>query len=178
MTLNLEDWVRDVPDYPEPGIIFKDLTPILAHPPAFQQAIEWYADQVTSIEPDVIAAVDARGFLFAAPVAYRMKLPLVLLRKLGKLPPEVITIDYKLEYGQSTQMELQTHGIESGQKVAIVDDLLATGGTAAAAARLVEQLGGEVTAQIFLIELAFLPGRDRIDEQTPGCPVMSNIVYR
>ncbi len=178
MTLNLEEWVRDVPDYPEPGVVFKDLTPILAHPPAFRHAIDWYVDQVKSISPDVIAAVDARGFLFAAPVAYRTELPLVLLRKLGKLPPEVITVDYELEYGDPTRMELQTHGIAAGQTVAILDDLLATGGTAAGAAHLIEQLGGEVAAQIFLVELGFLLGRSRIAEQTPDCAVLSNIVYR
>lgn len=178
MTADLKEWIRDVPDYPEPGIIFKDLTPLLAHPPAFRQAIEWYSAKVKDLAPDVIAAVDARGFLFAAPVAYSLNLPLILLRKLGKLPPEVITIDYELEYGVSTQMELQTHGIEAGQRVVVVDDLLATGGTAAAASELVERLGGEVIAQLFLVELAFLPGRRRVADQSPQCEVFSNIVYR
>ena len=158
MSCDLKSWVREVADYPEPGISFKDLTPILAHSPAFRSAVGWYERCVEEFDPDVIAAIDARGFVFASPVAYKLGLPLVLLRKAGKLPPDVVRVQYSLEYGGDTGMEMRDDAVSAGQKVVIVDDLLATGGTGAAATELVERQGGIVVAQVFLIELAYLSG--------------------
>ena len=177
MNIDLRDWVRNVPDHPKPGIQFKDLTPILAHPPAFRTAIEWFTDQVKDAEANALAAIDARGFLFAAPVADRLSLPLVLVRKSGKLPPPVIKNEYSLEYSDSSAIEVRSDSVADGQRVAIIDDLLATGGTAVAAGELIEELGGIVVAQLFLVELAFLDGRERLIQRAPHCRVVSNIVY-
>ncbi len=177
MNIDLRDWIRNVPDHPKPGIQFKDLTPILSHPPAFSAAIDWFAEQASDVDADVLAAIDARGFLFAAPVAYRLSLPLVLVRKSGKLPPPVIKTEYSLEYADASAIEVRSDAIAAGQRVAIIDDLLATGGTAVATGELIEELGGIVVAQIFLVELAFLDGRARLLQHTPRCKVVSNIVY-
>ena len=177
MTVDLADWVRNVPDHPKPGIQFKDLTPILAHPPAFRAAIDWFSERVSEFEPDALVAIDARGFLFAAPVADRLGIPLVLVRKSGKLPPPVIKNEYSLEYDDFSAVEMRTDAIAQGQRVVIVDDLLATGGTAVAAAELVEELGGIAVAHLFLVELAFLDGRERLTARDPKCNVIANIVY-
>ncbi len=177
MSIDLHDWVRNVPDHPKPGIQFKDLTPILAHPPAFRAAIDWFSESISEFEPDVIAAIDARGFIFAAPVADRLGIPMVLVRKGGKLPPPVIQNEYSLEYADASTVEMRSDAITAGQSVVIVDDLLATGGTAIAAAELVEKLGGRVLAQIFLVELAFLEARKRLSDRDASCEVIANIVY-
>ena len=177
MTVDLRDWVRNVPDHPKPGIQFKDLTPIFAEPAAFRAALNWFTDQVTKFDPDVIAAIDARGFVFASPVADRLGIPLALVRKSGKLPPPVIKNQYSLEYDDLSEIEMRSDALSTGQRVVIVDDLLATGGTAVAAAELVEQLGGRVVAQVFLVELAFLDGRDRISSRDPNCVIVTDIVY-
>ena len=177
MSVDLRDWVRNVPDHPKPGIQFKDLTPIFAEPAAFRAAINWFTDQVLKIRPDVIAAIDARGFVFASPVADRLGIPLALVRKSGKLPPPVIKNQYSLEYDDLSVIEMRSDALTEGQRVVIIDDLLATGGTAVAAAELAEELGANVVAQIFLVELAFLDGRERITSRDPDCEVVSNIVY-
>lgn len=177
MSFDLRDWVRNVPDHPTPGIQFKDLSPILAHPPVFRAAIDWFTEQVRSINPDVLAAIDARGFVFAAPVADRLGIPLVMVRKSGKLPPPVVRKEYSLEYAETSTIEIRSDAISDGQSVVIVDDLLATGGTAMAAAELIERLGGRTVAQLSLIELAFLDGRERITARDPECEVIANIVY-
>ena len=177
MSIDLRDWVRNVPDHPKPGIQFKDLTPIFADPAAFRGAINWFTDQVRQFSPDVIAAIDARGFVFASPVADRLGIPLALVRKSGKLPPPVIKNEYSLEYDDLAVIEMRSDALSEGQRVVIVDDLLATGGTAVAATELVENLGGAVIAQVFLVELAFLAGRDRISRRYPECEIITDIVY-
>ena len=175
--MDLKAWVREVPDHPIPGILFKDVTSVMGHPPAFRAAVDWYADQVEGVKPDVLAAIDARGFVFAAPVADRLGIPLVLLRKKGKLPPPVVQVEYSLEYADASNMEARVDAVADGQRVAIIDDLLATGGTAVAASKLVDELGGVVVAHVFLIELAYLDGRERIVAHDDGCKVLANIVY-
>ncbi len=177
MSMDLKTWIREVPDHPTPGILFKDLTPILAHPPAFRAAIDWFAEMVSNASPDVICAVDARGFIFAGPVADRLGIPLVLVRKSGKLPPPVAQISYSLEYKDASTIEIRADAISENQRVVIIDDLLATGGTAVAAAELVEKFGATVVSQLFLVELAYLPGRERISEHDANCGVFANIVY-
>lgn len=177
MSVDLRGWIRNVPDHPKPGIQFKDLTPIFAEPAAFRAAINWFDDQVLKFAPDVIAAIDARGFVFAAPVADRLGIPLALVRKSGKLPPPVIRNQYSLEYDDLSSIELRSDALTEGQRVIIIDDLLATGGTAVAAAELAEELGARVIAQIFLVELTFLNGRERIVSRDPDCEVISDIVY-
>lgn len=177
MSVDLSRWIRNVPDHPKPGIQFKDLTPIFAEPAAFRAAINWFDDQVLKLDPDVIAAIDARGFVFASPVADRLGIPLALVRKSGKLPPPVIRNQYSLEYDDMSAIELRSDALTEGQRVVIIDDLLATGGTAVAAAELAEELGARVIAQIFLVELASLKGRERIISRDPDCEVVSDIVY-
>ena len=177
MSVDLRDWIRNIPDHPKPGIQFKDLTPIFAEPAAFRASLNWFTDQVTKFDPDVIAAVDARGFVFASPVADRLGIPLALVRKSGKLPPPVIKNQYSLEYDDLSEIEMRSDALSTGQRVVIVDDLLATGGTAVAAAELAEELGAQVVAQVFLVELAFLDGRDRITSRDPNCAVVADIVY-
>ena len=177
MSVDLKDWVRNVPDHPLPGIQFKDLSPILADPPAFHAAIDWFADRIARISPHVVAAIDARGFLFAAPVAYKVGVPLVLVRKSGKLPGPVVKNEYSLEYDDASAIEVRSDAVSPGQNVVIIDDLLATGGTAIAAAEILEQLGAKVVAQLFLVELAFLNGRERLSNRDPHCEVAANIVY-
>ena len=159
--MDLTKYIRDIPDFPKPGILFKDITPLLAHPPAFQYAIDQFAERYQSRPIDVIAAAEARGFLFAAPLAYLMKKPLVPLRKPGKLPYQTHKLQYDLEYGQA---ELQVHvdGFTSGAKVLIVDDLLATGGTLDAACKLIVQAGAQVVGCAVLVELSFLNGREKL----------------
>ena len=155
----LERYIRDVPDFPKQGIVFKDITPLLGDPTAFARAIEALADAVP--KPDAVVAIESRGFLFGAPLALRWGLPLVPARKFGKLPGKTVRQVYSLEYGEDT-LELHADSLRAGQRVVVVDDLLATGGTAAATVGLVRQLGAEVTALLFLIELEGLSGREQL----------------
>ena len=159
--MDLARYIRNIPDFPKPGIQFKDITPLLANPEAFRDAIRQMTEQLAGRSLDAIAAAEARGFLFAAPLAYVLHKPLVPLRKPGKLPYRTHNLQYDLEYGQA---ELQVHvdSIEPGARVLLVDDLLATGGTLAAGCQLVEQAGGQVACCMVLVELVFLSGRDRI----------------
>jgi adenine phosphoribosyltransferase len=168
----LEEYVRSIPDFPEPGIIFRDVTSILQDADGFSLAIDSMLDCVKDIDVDVIVGAESRGFIFGAPMAYKLHKPFVLVRKKGKLPCETISRDYDLEYGSAT-IEMHKDSIKPGQKVVIVDDLIATGGTIEATAKLVEELGGEVVRIVFLMELAGLKGRERLK----GYDVKSVICY-
>ena len=161
--MDLKQWIRDVPDYPKPGILFRDLMPILAHPPAFAHAVERLAGEFRTRQIDAIAGIDARGFLFAAPLALELRLPLIPVRKGGKLPPETIGEEFDLEYG-SARIEIPVGAVPPGARVLIVDDLLATGGTARAAASVFRQLGARVEAFAFVVELTDLNGRGLLED--------------
>ena len=153
--------VRDVPDFPKPGILFKDITPVLENAAAFKEVVDLLGADARSKSAGVIVGIESRGFLFGCPIALDLGLPFAMARKLGKLPYDRITEEYALEYGTNT-VEMHVDAIKPGQKAYIVDDLLATGGTAMATARLVERLGGEVCGFGFMVELTFLPGRQAL----------------
>ena len=157
----LEEYVRSIPDFPEEGIIFRDVTSVLQDAEGLHLAVDTMQDLVKDLEFDVVAGPESRGFIFGTPIAYNMRKPFVLIRKKGKLPCETVEISYDLEYGQAT-IEMHKDSIKPGQKVLIVDDLIATGGTTEAMIKLVEQLGGEVVGVVVLIELKGLNGRDKI----------------
>ena len=168
----IEEYVRSIPDFPEPGIIFRDITSVLQDADGLQLAIDSMIKLLDGVEYDVVAGTESRGFIFGVPIAYEMHKPFVPVRKKGKLPCETISQSYDLEYGQAT-IEMHKDSIKPGQKVVLVDDLIATGGTIEAAIKLVEQLGGEVVKVIFLMELAGLKGRERL----AGYDVESVITY-
>jgi adenine phosphoribosyltransferase len=173
MTVNdIRALIKDVPDFPKPGIIFKDITPLLASPVGFRATIDELAAQVADASADAILAIESRGFIFGAALAQRMSLPLQLVRKRGKLPRETFSVRYELEYGFD-HLELHADAIAAGGRYLIVDDLIATGGTAAAVAELVRQQRGSVAACAFVIELEFLNGRRRLEGHT----VVSLIKY-
>ena len=157
----MEDYVRSIPDFPEEGIIFRDVTSVLQDAEGLHLAVDTMQEKVKDLEFDVVAGPESRGFIFGTPIAYNMRKPFVLIRKTGKLPCETVEISYDLEYGQAT-IEMHKDSIKPGQKVLIVDDLIATGGTTEAMIKLVEQLGGEVVGVVVLIELAGLNGREKI----------------
>jgi adenine phosphoribosyltransferase len=160
-TADLAAKVRDIPDFPKPGILFKDITTLLKEGPAFKAAIDGLIGQVRDKKIDVVVGMESRGLIFGAPIAYALGVGFVPVRKLGKLPAEVVTVEYDLEYGSAT-LEMHKDAIAPGQRVLIVDDLLATGGTVAGTIELVKQLRGEIVGLAFLIELTFLKGRDRL----------------
>ena len=168
----IEEYVRSIPDFPEPGIIFRDITSVLQDADGLQLAIDSMIKLLDGVGFDVVAGTESRGFIFGVPIAYEMHKPFVPVRKKGKLPCETISQSYDLEYGQAT-IEMHKDSIKPGQKVVLVDDLIATGGTIEAAIKLVEQLGGEVVKVIFLMELAGLKGRERLK----GYDVASVITY-
>lgn len=153
--------IREIPDFPTPGILFRDITPILQDARAFREVVFTLAESARPLTPDVIVGVESRGFVFGAPVALELGVGFVPVRKEGKLPREKASAEYSLEYGKSV-IEIHRDAIQPGSRAVIVDDLLATGGTAAAAARLVEQLGGTVAGFSFLIELTDLKGRESL----------------
>ena len=157
----IEEYVRSIPDFPEPGIIFRDVTSILQDADGLKLAIDSMQDCLKDVDVDVIVGTESRGFIFGVPIAYNLHKPFVPVRKKGKLPCETISASYDLEYGSAT-VEMHKDSIKPGQKVAIIDDLIATGGTIEAAIKLVEELGGEVVKLVFLIELAGLKGRERL----------------
>ncbi len=161
ITLKAHTLIRDIPDFPKPGILFKDITPVLENGPAFQETIDVLMEHAKANHAQAIVGIESRGFIFGAPIAYALGVPFIVARKLGKLPSQRISEEYALEYGTNT-VEMHTDSIKAGQRAYIVDDLLATGGTAAAAARLVERLGGEVCGFGCLIELTFLNGRSAL----------------
>ncbi len=168
----LKEYIRSIPDFPEKGIIFRDVTSVLQDADALKLSIDELAKRLEGVDFDVIAGAESRGFIFGAPLAYVMHKPFVPIRKKGKLPRETVSVSYDLEYG-SAEIEMHKDSIKPGQKVVIVDDLIATGGTIEAAIKLVEQLGGEVVKVVFLMELAGLKGRERLN----GYDVASVICY-
>ena len=170
--MDLKQYIRDVPDFPIPGVLFKDITPLLSNPTAFCQVIDHLTRKYEQSSLDSIVAIDARGFLFAAPVAYRLRKPLIPVRKPGKLPWETRSFEYSLEYGEAA-IEMHVDGVGQGDKVLLLDDLLATGGTLAAATRLVESIGGEVAGVAVVIELTELDGRKGLE----GYDVYSIVQY-
>src|SRR5262245_44216692 len=159
--MDLAKYIRDIPDFPKPGILVKDITPLLADPAAFAEATRQFSAYYESKRIDAIAAAEARGFLFAAPLALALRKPLVPLRKPGKLPYRTYSLKYELEYG-SAELQMHTDGVTPGARVLLVDDVLATGGTMAAGAQLITQAGGSVAGCAFLLELSFLNGRARL----------------
>ena len=159
----VEDYVRSIPDFPEPGIIFRDVTSILQDADGLQLAIDEMQHFVEEVDCDVICGTESRGFIFGMPIAYNLHKPFVPIRKKGKLPLETVEESYDLEYGSAT-IEMHKDSVKPGQKVVLVDDLIATGGTMKAAAELVEELGGEVVEMLFLIELVDLKGREVLSD--------------
>ena len=170
--INLSDYIRDVPDFPKPGIMFKDITPLLLNPAAFGAAIDQMAALVADEKIDVIAAAEARGFLFAPPLALKMNIGMVPIRKPGKLPYEKHSYTYDLEYGSDT-LEMHVDGVKEGQRGLVVDDLLATGGTVEACCKMIEDCGATVAGCSFLIELGFLDGKKRLEKY----PLFSALKY-
>ncbi|MFR1202197.1 MAG: adenine phosphoribosyltransferase [Blautia sp.] len=168
----IEEYVRSIPDFPEPGIIFRDITSILQDADGLHLAIDSLQDLIKDVDVDVIVGAESRGFIFGMPMAYNLHKPFVPVRKKGKLPCETISQSYDLEYGQA-EIEIHKDAIKPGQKIVIVDDLIATGGTMEAAVKLIEELGGEVVKILFLMELAGLKGREKLK----GYDVASVIRY-
>lgn len=169
--MNLQDHIRSIPDFPKPGILFYDISTLLQHADAWAETVERLAETISPYRPDRLAGIESRGFLVAAPLALRLGVGFTMLRKQNKLPGDIVAHTYELEYGSDT-IEIQADAIEPGQKVVLMDDLLATGGTAAAAVELLRQVGAEVVASAFIIELNFLEGRNKLD-----IPVHSLIGY-
>jgi adenine phosphoribosyltransferase len=161
MTADLVSKIRDIPDFPKPGIQFKDITTLLKDGPSFKAAVDGLLAQIGDRKVDAVVGMESRGFIFGAPVAYALGVGFVPVRKLGKLPADVVSVEYDLEYGSAT-LEMHKDAIAPGARVLIVDDLLATGGTVAGTIELVKQLRGEIVALAFLIELTFLKGRERL----------------
>lgn len=155
----VEDYITTIPDFPEPGIMFRDITSVIQDADGLKLAIDEMVKLLDGVDFDVIAGAESRGFIFGMPIAYLLHKPFVLVRKAGKLPRETVSKSYDLEYGQAT-IEIHKDAVQPGQKVVLVDDLIATGGTMKAAAELIEELGGKVEKIIFLMELAGLKGRD------------------
>lgn len=160
--MDIKHHIRSIPDFPKPGILFYDISTLLAHADAWQVAMGRMAKAIGRHRPDVLAGIESRGFLVAAPLALKLGLGFIMVRKKGKLPGKTIRHEYALEYGTDT-VEIQSDAIEKGQRVVVVDDLLATGGTMAAAIELLRKVGGEVVGAAGLIELIFLNGRKRLD---------------
>ncbi|MGF7178255.1 adenine phosphoribosyltransferase [Azospirillum doebereinerae] len=158
----MKDHIRGIPDFPKPGILFYDVSPLLAHGPAWKTAIDRLADAVRPHRPDVLVGIESRGFLVAAPLALALGIGFVMVRKRGKLPGDTVAHSYDLEYGTDT-IEVQSDAVKPGQRVVVLDDLLATGGTMAAAVTLLRRIGADVRAAAFLVELTFLNGRDKLD---------------
>ena len=164
--------IREIPDFPKPGILFYDITTLLKDPAAYREAIDLMVEPYAKERVDLVVGMESRGFIFSSPMAYQLRAGLIPVRKLGKLPAETITVEYALEYGSNT-FEIHRDAIRPGQRVLIVDDLLATGGTVRGTIELVERLKGEVIGLSFLVELDFLHGRDRL----PGRRITSVIRY-
>ena len=164
--------IREIPDFPKPGILFYDITTLLKDGPAFREAIDLMLAPYKDEKIDLVVGMESRGFIFSAPMAYQLNAGLVPVRKLGKLPAETLTVEYALEYGSNT-LEIHRDAVQAGQKVLVVDDLLATGGTVRGTVELIERLKGDVVGLAFLVELDFLKGRDRLD----GRRVTSVIQY-
>jgi adenine phosphoribosyltransferase len=168
----LKDHIREIPDFPKPGVVFKDITPLLSDVDAFRFAVDAIADHYAGSDVDKVLGIEARGFIIAAPVAYRFGAGFVPIRKAGKLPWDIEREEYELEYG-SDLLEIHRDAVHPGENVLIVDDVLATGGTASATVRLVERLGANVLGLGFVVELGFLHGRDKLE----GQDLVSLLVY-
>ena len=160
---DLRALIREVPDFPKPGIRFYDITTLLKDGDAFREVIDRMADQIGDTKVDVVVGMESRGFIFSAPLAYKLGAGFVPVRKLGKLPAETIEVEYELEYGTAT-LEIHRDAIQAGQRVLLVDDLLATGGTVLGTIELVKQLGGEIAGLSFMVELTGLHGRDKLGD--------------
>ena len=160
--MDLKDHIRGIPDFPKPGILFYDISTLLAHPKAWRHCVDRLAEEVRSHKPDMLLGIESRGFLTAAPLALELGCGFAMIRKKGKLPGATIAHTYDLEYGSDT-IEVQADAIAPGARVVLMDDLLATGGTAAAAIELIRKIGGEIEAASFIIELSFLAGRKKLD---------------
>ena len=172
MSKKLEEYVVTIPDFPEPGIMFRDITSVIQDPDGLKLAVDGLVDLLKDTDYDVVIGPESRGFIFGVPVAYLTGKGFVPVRKKGKLPRRTVSQKYDLEYGQA-EIEMHVDAIKPGQKVVIIDDLIATGGSAEAAAKLVEQLGGQVVKMVFVMELAGLHGRDKLNQYD----VESLIVY-
>lgn len=172
MTVNLAEYIRDIPDFPKPGIMFKDITPLVKSPEALRASIDGLIDRFRHLEIDYIAGIESRGFIFGAPMADRMGVGFLPVRKPGKLPYQTEKIDYSLEYGSGT-LEIHADACGAGHRVLVIDDLLATGGTVYGTRALIERLGATVVAAGFVVELGFLNGRDNL----PGLEVQALIQY-
>lgn len=160
--MDLKQHIRSIPDFPKPGILFYDISTLLAHPAAWQECVDRLAAAVAPHKPDLLVGIESRGFLTAAPLALKLGCGFMMVRKKGKLPGQTVRFTYDLEYGTDT-IEIQADAVEPGQRLVLLDDLLATGGTAAAAVALLRQAGADVRAAAFIIELSFLEGRKRLD---------------
>jgi adenine phosphoribosyltransferase len=169
--MNFKSHIRGIPDFPKPGILFYDISPLLADPQAWRGAVGAVAETVRTYQPDLLIGIESRGFLLAAPLAAELNTGFAMVRKRGKLPGDTVEYSYDLEYGSDT-IELQADAVKPGQRVVVLDDLLATGGTMAATVNLVRRMGGEVAGAAFLIELTFLGGREKLD-----VPVSSLMSY-
>jgi len=169
--MDLKQHIRTIPDFPKPGILFYDISTLLAHPPAWRATIEGIAEALRPRQPDLLVGIESRGFLVAAPLAYELRCGFAMVRKQGKLPGRTVRFTYDLEYGSDT-IEIQEDAIAPGQRVVVVDDLLATGGTMRATIDLIRQRGGSVAAAGCIIELSFLGGRGRVD-----VPFTSMVAY-
>jgi adenine phosphoribosyltransferase len=172
MELHAKRLIRDIPDFPKAGIVFKDITPVLQDAAAFREVLDRMITFAREQQIDAVVGIESRGFIFGAPIAYALGIGYIPVRKLGKLPGETVREEYALEYGTNT-VEVHKDAVQPGQRVLIADDLLATGGTSAAAVRLIEKLGGEVAGLVFLVELAFLNGREALE----GYAIRSLIEY-
>lgn len=162
--MNLKDHIRHVPDFPKPGILFYDISTLLAHPQAWHETIRQLTEGVAAMKPDLLIGIESRGFLMAAPLAQQLGLGFAMVRKAGKLPGPTITYSYELEYRSDT-LEIQEGAVKPGARVVVLDDLLATGGTMSAAIKLLRQVGANVVGAAFIIELAFLTGRQAVDTE-------------
>ncbi|SDH12128.1 adenine phosphoribosyltransferase [Fervidobacterium changbaicum] len=172
MDMDLKSFIRDIPDFPQKGVIFRDITPLIKNPEAFKYAVDTIVEEVKKFDFDLVVCPEARGFIIGAPIAYLLGKGFVPVRKPGKLPYKTVSDTYELEYGKA-ELHIHEDAIQPGQKVLIVDDVLATGGTALALKRLVEKVGGEVVASAFLIELTYLNPRNLLN----NLPIIAPIKY-
>lgn len=172
--LDIKSLIRDVPGYPARGVVYRDLTPVWANPEAMRYITDTVSDHLRSLHTQVVAAIDARGFIFGAPVAAQLDIPFIPIRKAGKLPPPVVGADYELEYGTG-RLEIRSEAVAAGQNVAVIDDLLATGGSAGAGVKLITSLGANVVSIAVLVELTFLGGRAALPA---GLDVFSMVEYQ
>jgi len=170
--MDIESKIRDIPDFPKPGILFRDITPLLQDPAGLKETIDQLCAPYTDNPPDCVAGIESRGFIFASAMAYKLGCGCVLIRKPGKLPGDTISASYSLEYGEDS-IEIHRDAVKRGDRVVLVDDLLATGGTMEAASKLISELGGNILEYLFVIELEFLNGQEKLT----GAPVRCLLTY-